>query len=108
MFDFSAIHWFAVLASVVAGQVISTVWFAVVFAKPWAAEYGVATPKEHTAAIPPYTDGVQLLTTVAMVLGLALLLPAVGATGPVGGLTVGLLVAACFVLPAVLPGQAFL
>jgi len=48
----SGINWFAVLASIAAGQVISTVWFVVLFGDPWAREYGAADKKQHTAEVP--------------------------------------------------------
>ena len=45
--SFSEINWLAVGASFVAAQVLSTVWFTVLFGDPWAKEYGAADRKQH-------------------------------------------------------------
>lgn len=104
----SDINWLAVLASVVAGQVISTVWFVVLFGEPWAHEYGAADKKQHTQEIPGYTYGVQVLCTVALVLSLAVLHRwlAVDSVGQALGLAALVSVGLC--VATGLPGQAFL
>ena len=106
--DFSMINWMAVLASIVAAQVISTVWFVVLFGEPWAKEYGAEDKKEHTKAIPPYTYGVQLMCTVTLVIALALLQQTLGVTSVGGALSSALFVILGFVISTGLPGQAFL
>lgn len=50
-FDIASFNWFAVLASVVAGQVTSTVWFVVLFGAPWAAEYGASSKQQHAKEV---------------------------------------------------------
>lgn len=107
-FDLSSLNWLAVLVSVIAGQVISTVWFVVLFAAPWAAEYGAADAKQHTAEVPPYTYGIGVASTATLTLSIALLQSALGTSGAVEGLLVGLFVAVGFCVATMLPGQAFL
>jgi len=53
--DFSQLNWLAVLARVIVCQILSTVWFVVLFGDAWAKEYGAADKKQHTAEIPGYT-----------------------------------------------------
>lgn len=105
---FSEINWWAVLASVVAGQVISTVWFVVLFGDPWAKEYGAPDKKQHTAEVPGYTYGVQVACTVALVISLAVLQRAVGVASAGDAIVLGLLVSVGFCVATGLPGQAFL
>lgn len=107
-FDFSALNWGALLASVAAAQVVSTLWFVVLFGEPWAAEFGVKSKKEHAAAVPPYTYGVQVLCTIVSVVALALLHQALGVANIGEALGVGAFVIVGFVLSNGLPGQAFL
>ncbi len=104
----SGLHWPAVVAAVVAGQILSTLWFTVVFGDPWAQEYGAADRKQHTAEIPGYTYGVQLLCTVVMVLSVGLLQQALGAEGVGGALTTACFVTVGFAVATALPGLAFL
>ena len=106
--DFSGINWLAVLASIVAGQVISTLWFTVIFGEPWAKEYGAPSRREHTKEVPGYTYGVQALCTVVTVLGLALLQRWLSVESVGAALGSGLFVAIAFVAVNILPGQAFL
>lgn len=106
--DFSAINWMAVLVSVVAAQVVSTVWFVVLFGEPWAKEYGAKDKKEHTKAVPPYTYAVQLACTVVLVLSLAILQQVAGVNSLGSALATGLFVIVGFSISTGLPGQAFL
>jgi hypothetical protein len=108
LIDFSSFNWFALLASVVAGQVISTVWFTVLFGEAWAAEYGVATKQEHTSKIPGYTYGVGLVCTVVLVLSIAVLQGGFAIESVGGALGLGLFVAVGLAAATALPGQAFL
>lgn len=102
------LNWAAVAASVIAAQIISTIWFVVLFGEPWAKEYGVSGKQQHTKEIPPYTYGVQLLCTIALVLSLALLHQAFGVSSILGALQVGVFVSIGFCIATGLPGQAFL
>ena len=106
--DFTALNWAAIGASVVAGQLISTVWFVVLFAKPWAQEYGVASAKEHTSQIPPWTYPIQILCTVALTVSLALFHQIAGVQSVADALAVAGFVIVGFSLSTGLPGQAFL
>lgn len=106
--DLSEINWWAVLASIVAGQVISTIWFVVLFGDPWAKEYGAESKQQHTKEVPPYTYGVQVLCTVALVLSLAVLQGWLGVTSIGEALGLGAFVSVGFCVATGLPGQAFL
>ncbi|MBX2802769.1 MAG: DUF1761 domain-containing protein [Myxococcales bacterium] len=104
----SQINVLAVVVSIIAGQILSTLWFTVLFGDPWAQEYGAESRQQHTAEVPGYTYGVQLLCTVALTLSLAVLHRMVGIEGVAGGLGIGLFVAVGFAMATILPGQAFL
>ncbi len=106
--DLSALNWGAVAVSVIAGQIISTLWFTALFGKPWAQEYGASSPQEHTLDIPKYTYGVQLLCTIVLVISLALLQQALSVQTASAALQVGAFVAIGFCIATGLPGQAFL
>lgn len=106
--NLSTINWAAVGVSIVAAQVVSTVWFVVLFGEPWAREYGVASKGEHTKAIPGYTYAIQILCTAVMVLTLALLQSLAGATTLVDSLLIGGLAAIGLCIATGVPGQAFL
>ncbi|MEM9580194.1 MAG: DUF1761 domain-containing protein [Pseudomonadota bacterium] len=102
------LNWFAIIACVIAGQVILTLWFAVIFADPWAKAYGAADKAQHTAEVPAYTYGIGLVCMIALSLGLAMLQKAVGVSTLGGGLTSGIFAALFFCVATALPGYAFL
>lgn len=104
----SDVNVLAVIVSIVAGQILSTLWFTVLFGDPWAAEYGAESRQQHTAEIPGYTYGVQLLCTVVLTLSLAVLQRMVGVDSVMGGMGLGAFVAVGFMAATLLPGQAFL
>jgi hypothetical protein len=108
VFDFSQLNWLAVLASVVAGQIISTVWFTALFGEPWAKEYGAGGRKQHTKEIPGYTYAVQALATIVLVLSIALLQRRLDVDTIGESLSLGLLVSVGFAVATGIPGQAFL
>lgn len=105
---FSGINWLAVVVSVIAGQIISTVWFVALFGEPWAQEYGAGSKQQHTKEIPGYTYGIQVLCTILMVVGLAVLQQSLGVASVADALRLGILVAIGFCVATGLPGQAFL
>lgn len=104
----SELNWPAVVASIVAGQVISTLWFTVLFGDPWAKEYGAADKAQHTKEIPPWTYGLQALCTVFLVLGIAILQRAFGVDSAGDAVLSALFVAIPFAAATILPGQIFL
>ena len=106
--NLSDLNLMAVIVSVIAGQIVSTVWFVVLFGTPWAQEYGAATKQQHTKEIPPYTYAVQVLCTVVLVLSLAFLQRWLAVDSITGALQLGLFVAVGFCVATGLPGQAFL
>lgn len=101
-------NWLAILLCVVVGQVFLTIWFAVIFAKPWAMAYGVDDPKQHTKEIPGYTYGIGALCVLLLTLGLSGLQAALGIASAGDGLALGLFVALHFCIATALPGYAFL
>ncbi len=105
---FSEINVFALAASVVAAQIVSTVWFVVLFGTPWAREYGVETKQQHTKEVPGYTYGVQLLCTIALATSLAVVQRAFGVASLPDALVVGGAVSVGSCVATGLPGQAFL
>lgn len=104
----SELNVLAIVVSIVAGQILSTLWFTVLFGDPWAQEYGAPSRQAHTAEVPGTTYGVQLLCTVVLTVSLAVLHRMVGVASVADGLGVGLFVAVGFMLATLLPGQAFL
>ena len=108
-FDFASVNLLAVGASFVAAQVFLTLFFTVLFGKPWAKAYGPGkTPAEHTQEVPKYTYGIGAACTLGLTLCLALLHAAVGVSGVGEALVLGLLLAAGLVLGTMTPGYAFL
>lgn len=107
-FSFADLNWGAVVASIIAGQIISTVWFVVLFGDAWAKEYGAADKKQHTAEIPGYTYGVQVLCTVVLTLSLALFQRWIGVDSVGDAIGSALFVIVGFAVATGLPGQAFL
>lgn len=106
--DFSGLNWAAILACVVAGQIVSTVWFVVLFGEPWAKEYGAKDKKEHAQSIPAFTYAVQLGCTLVLVLALALFQQMIGVDSLGGAIGSGVFVILGFSVSTGLPGQAFL
>ena len=108
LFNLAALNWIAIVTCVIVGQIFLTVWFAVLFAEPWAKAYGAADKAEHTKAIPGYTYGIGLVCMILLVIGLALVLNAAGVTTLGAGLGAGALIGVCFAAATALPGYAFL
>ncbi len=106
--NLSGLNLMAVIVSLVAAQIISTVWFVALFGTPWAQEYGAATKQQHTKEIPPYTYGVQVVCTAALVLSLALLQRWLAVDSVAEALQLGLFVSIGLCIATGLPGQAFL
>lgn len=108
LLDFANLNWFAILACVIAGQIILTIWFVALFAEPWAKEYGAASAKEHTAAVPPWTYGVGAFCVFLLSIGIATLQRLAGITGVGDAIALGVFIAICFSAATALPGYAFL
>ena len=106
--SFSDLNWLAILACVIIGQIVLTVWFAVIFKQPWAEAYGVDDPAQHTREVPGYTYGVGLACMILLTLGLALFQSALGVRGVGAGIGFGVAVALFFCVATALPGYAFL
>ncbi len=108
IFDFGNLNWLAIILCIVVGQIVLTVWFAVLFAEPWARTYGAADKAEHTKDIPGYTYAVGLACMIVLTVGLALLQQNLGVDSFSAGLSSGFVIALCFALATALPGYAFL
>ena len=106
--DVSELNWLAIVVSIIAGQIISTIWFAALFGKSWARAYGVASQKEHTKAIPPYTYAVGLLCTSVLVLSIAILQQWLGIGSIGAAVSLGFFLAIGIAAATSLPGLAFL
>ncbi|MFT5679399.1 MAG: hypothetical protein ACI8RZ_000303 [Myxococcota bacterium] len=109
-FTLEHVNWLAILACVVAGQILLTVWFVVVFADPWAKAYGGEgmTRAEHTKAVPGYTYAIGAVCVFVLSLGLSLLQGALGVEGVGEALQLaGFLSVVIFVAMA-MPAYAFL
>ncbi len=104
----TGLNWLAILVCVVVGQVLLTVWFVALFAKPWANEYGVDDPKRHTKEVPGYTYGIGALCVFLLSVGIAVLQRALGVQSVGDALLLGLIIAIQFSVATALPGYAFL
>lgn len=104
----SSINWYAVIVCIIFGQVFLSVWFIVLFGKPWAKEYGVADPKQHTKEIPAYTYAIQALCTALLIIGIANLQIGLSVQSLDAGLKLGLWIAFFYSLTTALPGYIFL
>lgn len=107
--DFGAVNWLAILACVIVGQILLTVWFVPVFGDAWAKEYGEGmTRAEHTAAVPPYTYAIGAGCVFLLSVGLSMMHHALGIESVGGALQLaGFLAVTVFVAMA-MPAYAFL
>ena len=106
--NLSTINWYAVLTCLVIGQIFLSVWFIVLFGKPWALEYGASDQKSHTKEIPGYTYGIQAFCTFLLIIGIASLQNALNIGTLGSGLIFGLFTAIFFSLSTAIPGYIFL
>ncbi|MCA9692388.1 MAG: DUF1761 domain-containing protein [Nannocystaceae bacterium] len=106
--NLAALNWVGVALAVVAGQVVSTIWFVVLFGEPWAREYGAASKREHTKQVPGYTYAVGLVCTTLLVLSLAVLQRALSIHTIADALWLAVFVSVGFCVATCVPGQAFL
>ena len=109
-FAFDQINWLAVLACVVAGQVVLTIWFVVLFAEPWAKAYGGEgmTKAEHTKEIPGYTYAIGAFCVFLLSMGVSLLHRALQVQDIGDALQLAGLISIALFLPMAMPAYAFL
>ncbi len=107
-FAFADLNWIAIVVSIVVAQIISTLWFTVVFGEAWAKEYGSSSRQEHTKEVPGYTYAVGVISTAILVIAIALLQKALSITTLSGALSLGFVLAVGICAATMLPGQAFL
>ncbi len=107
---FDQINWLAVLACVVAGQVLLTVWFVVIFGDPWAKAYGgpEMTKAQHTKEVPVYTYAIGAACVFLLSVGVSLVQAALSIDDIVGGLTLALFLSGAVFIPMAMPAYAFL
>ena len=82
-----AINHLAVLAAVVASQILGYLWYSVLFAKPWAIGYRLA--ENALAETPPWTYLVTVAGAVAFSYGTAIVAGLIAVSGVLGGLLLG-------------------
>lgn len=107
---FDEINWLAILACVVAGQIVLTIWFVALFGEPWARAYGgsAMTKSQHTKEIPGYTYAIGALCVLALSLGISLLQAALEVADVGGALTLALLLGVTIFGAMAMPAYAFL
>lgn len=110
MFMFDQVNWLAVLVCVVAGQIVLTVWFVVVFADAWAKAYGgqAMTKAQHTKEIPGYTYAIGAFCVLALSVGISLLQSALEIETVGGALALAGVLSLMIFVPMALPAYAFL
>ncbi len=107
--QFELINWLAVVICFILGQAYLTVWFSVLFGKPWAKAYDPTKSKaEHTKEIPGYTYGIGALCTFTLVLGIAVLQASFGIKSFGAAMRLAAFISLAFVLATTIPGYAFL
>jgi len=106
--EFAALNWVGILVGVIAGQAVSTIWFVALFGEAWAREYGAESKKQHTKEVPPYTYGIGLLCTVALVVSIAVLQHAFAVKTIGAALQLATLLSVGFCIATGVPGLAFL
>lgn len=107
--NLTSISWASVAASFVAGQIFLTLYFTVVFGKPWAEAYEPGkTPAEHTEDVPKYTYGVAAACTLLLAVTVAVLQAALKTSSLGEALLLGLVISVGIVAASMLPGYAFL
>jgi len=105
---FSDLNFFAIVVSIIAGQIISTIWFVLLFGEPWAKEYGAVDKQQHTKEIPPYTYIIGLFCTTTLVFSIAILQQWLAISSTSAGIALGIFLAIGVSLATSLPGYIFL
>ena len=104
------VNWFAVLACVVAGQVVLTVWFVALFAAPWAKAYGgeEMTQAQHTKEVPIYTYAIGAFCVFVLSVAVSVLQDALHVQDVMGALRLALFISGAIFVPMAMPAYAFL
>lgn len=107
---FAAINWLAILACVVAGQVVLTLWFVVLFGEPWAKAYGGEgmTKAQHTKEVPGYTYAIGAACVFLLSVGVSVLHTTLGVADLGSALKLALFLAVAFFVAMAMPAYAFL
>jgi len=108
--DFGQLNWLAILACVVAGQIVLTLWFVVLFGEPWAKAYGggAMTKAQHTKEVPPYTYGIGAACVFLLSVGVSVLQTALGVDGVGGALQLACFLSVAVFVAMAMPAYAFL
>lgn len=108
--DFGAVNWLAVLACVVVGQILLTIWFIPLFGEAWAKAYGGPnmTREQHTAEVPGYTYAIGAGCVFVLSVGVSLLQAGLGVSTVGGALQLALFLSVFVFVAMAMPGYAFL
>ena len=106
--NFSELNIGAIITSILAGQVISTIWFVAIIGELWAKEYGAKDRHEHTKDIPMYTYFVGLVCTTLLVFSIAILQQLLKVNTIVDAVYLACYIVIGFAGATSLPGHAFL
>ena len=109
-FSVAKLDWLELLLCVVVGQALLTMWFAVLFAAPWARAYGgpSMTKAQHAQEVPGYTYAMGAVCVLLLSIGVAFLQQVID-SGTIGDAVLLALFLGIFVFLAMsIPGYAFL
>ena len=108
--DLGSVNWLAILACVVVGQILLTIWFVPLFGDAWAKAYGGEgmTRQQHTAEVPPYTYAIGAGCVFLLSVGVALLQSALGVEDVGGALQLALFLSVMVFGAMAMPAYAFL
>ncbi|MEO0342681.1 MAG: DUF1761 domain-containing protein [Pseudomonadota bacterium] len=102
------INWTAIVAAVIVGQILLTLWFTLIFGEPLAKAYGAEGRATHTKDVPASAYFIGLACMVLLVIGTGLLHQAIGISNISGGFVFGVIAALAYGIATVLPGYGFL
>ncbi len=107
--DLGSLNYLAIVVGVVINQAIGMAWYTIL-GRYWMAETGLTHEDMESMKGTPrqwYPYVIAIASAFVFVLGLAVLIQALGAEGPIDGLVVGLLAAVAFILSTSAMNYAF-
>ncbi len=107
--DLGSLNYLAIVVGVVINQAIGMAWYTIL-SRHWMAETGLTHEDMESMKGTPrqwYPYVIAIASAFVFVLGLAVLIQALGAEGPIDGLLVGLLAAVAFILSTSAMNYAF-
>lgn len=108
--DLGSINWLAILACIVTGQILLSIWFIPLFGEAWAKEYGGegTTRQQHTAEVPPYTYLIGAVCVMLLSIAVSVLQTALGVENIGGALQLAFFLATMVFIAMAMPAYAFL